>query len=191
VPTKDEDLAVLGAVTTDLAAALTAIEEYHWALATPCADWSLRDLVDHVIGGNWYTSQILAGDASEDALTATIARFGGEPVSGATAVESAIDQLEAFSSPGALDRWWDHVAGELTGRQILGLRLHDLIVHTWDINQTRWPPALIPKSLADWGLRELERPGSLMSKHFEISPAASDRPAPVDAASRYLRSFGR
>lgn len=189
--TDDADLEALQTATRDLASALAGVGESDWGLSTPCADWSLRDLVDHVAGGNWYTIRILAGDTSEDALAAAMASFGGEPPSAATAVQSAVDQFEAFESAEALDNSWNHVAGELPGRQILRLRLHDVIVHTWDINEARRPPASIPKSLAEWGLGELENPGSLMSQHFNIPPAPGGRPLSDDASAVYLRAFGR
>lgn len=189
--TDDVDLDVLRTATTGLADAMADVEDGDWELPTPCADWSFRDLVDHVTGGNWYSARVLAGETSEDALAATMARFGGEPISAATAVESAFDQLRAFERAGVLDKTWKHVAGELPGRQILRLRLHDVIVHTWDINEARRPPASIPTSLAEWGLSELESPDSLMSKHFAIPAAPGGRPPPNDAASAYLRAFGR
>jgi uncharacterized protein (TIGR03086 family) len=191
VTTGDADLAALETVTDVLADALTDIDHAEWAMPTPCAEWTLRHLVDHVTGGNWYSVRILAGDTSDDALAATMARFGDEPVSAAAAINSAFDQRSAFERAGVLDRTWQHVAGELSGRQILRLRLHDLIVHSWDINEARRPPSSIPTSLAEWGLGELAEPGSLMSRHFDIPPAPNDGPPPGDASSAYLRAFGR
>lgn len=189
--TDDADLAALEKVTADLVDALTGINDSQGALPTPCTEWNLADLVDHVTGGNWYTVRVLAGDTSDTALAATMARFGYGPVSSSAAIRSATDQLEAFKSAEALNRSWHHVAGELAGRQILRLRVHDLIVHTWDINEARQPPASVPTKLAEWGLRELQDADSLMSKHFEIPDASGDRLPTDDPASAYLCAFGR
>lgn len=189
--TDDADLDALRTATNGLVDAVTSIEDGHWVLPTPCEAWSLRDLVDHVVGGNWYTVRVLSGQQSDDALAATMAMFEGDPVSADATVDSARDQLKAFGTEGSLERSWSHVSGELPGREMLRLRLHDLIVHTWDIDQTHRPPASVPRSLADWGLNELAGPGSLMSKHFDIPAAPGARPAVTDPALAYLQAFGR
>ena len=187
----DTDRSVLEKVTIGLVDALNRIDEGQRSLPTPCAEWNLADLIDHVTGGNWYTIRVLAGDASADALTAAMAKFDNGSASIPAAVQSATDQLEAFSGAGVLDRSLEHVAGELSGRQILRLRVHDLIVHTWDINESIQPPASIPAELADWGLRELQDPDSPMAKHFGIPDSTGSQPPCSDAASEYLHAFGR
>lgn len=93
-------------------------------------------LVDHVTGGEWFTVMILAGARAEDAMAATMKRFGDNSVMSETAIDSLNDQLVALHRSEAPDRTWNHVAGQLTGRQILRLRLHDLIVHSWDVEET-------------------------------------------------------
>lgn len=187
----DADLAALEKVTADLVDALSGIEEGQGALPTPCTEWNLADLVDHVTGGNWFTVRVLAGDTSHEALATTMARFGDGSVSGSVAIGAATDQLEAFKHAEALDRSWHHVAGELPGRHILRLRVHDLIVHTWDINETRRPPAFVPAELAEWGLGELQDADSLASKHFGVPDVTKSRPPADHVGSAYLGAFGR
>lgn len=192
MPTTDDvDLAALDLATADLVDALTTIDDGDETLPTPCKEWNLADLVDHLTGGNWYTIRVLGGASSDDALAATMADFAEGSVTIANATRSAIDQREAFHGPGALEQTWDHVAGALTGRQMLRLRLHDLIVHTWDLNETCRPPAAIPEALAGWGQRELQNPESLMSKHFGLPPIDTDQAPPVGAVAAYQRVFGR
>ena len=184
------DLAALTSTTDQLSTALDSIEDHHWSLATPCTDWDVAALVDHVTGGNWFTIRILAGNSADEAMADTMKQFGGNGVTREEAVSSVNDQLIAFSQPGVLDRHWNHVAGDLTGAQVLRLRLHDLIIHTWDIEQTLDPPAALPSALVRWGLGELADDESLTSKHFELAstpgPDASRDPGAV-----YLSSFGR
>lgn len=187
----DDDLTALRAMTSELVDALTGAAGVDGARSTPCDEWTLADLVDHVTGGNWYTIRVLAGDSSDEALAAAMARFGDGSASASAAVRSTIDQLGAFEQAGVLDRSWPHVAGELPGRQLLRLRLHDLIVHTWDLNETCRPPASVPAALADWGRRELATPGSLMARHFDIPPVAGDRPVGDTSSATYLHHFGR
>ncbi|MGI9615084.1 MAG: maleylpyruvate isomerase N-terminal domain-containing protein [Acidimicrobiales bacterium] len=189
----DVDLAALGSLSSRLAGVLGTIEDRHWAMATPCADWDFVALVDHVTGGNWFTSQILDGRSAEDAMNNTIELFGDTNATKEQAVSSVSGQLSAFRQAGALERTCHHAAGDLTGRQVLRLRLHDLIVHSWDIDHTLDPPASIPTDLVRWGLDELADNDSLTSKHFDLAtvPIPEGADDDEDAEAAYLRCFGR
>ena len=187
--TADTDLAALDTVTANLADSLASIEEHHGALATPCSDWDLTALVDHVTGGNWFTVAILSGDRAEDAMSATIEKFGGNSASIAAAAEALKEQLDAFHRPEVLDRTWNHVAGDLNGRQILRLRLHDLIVHSWDVEETLRPGVDLDGGLVRWGLDDLARRGSSAAEHFDLVDSSARLVS--GGATAYLRLFGR
>jgi uncharacterized protein (TIGR03086 family) len=144
---QDPDLDALTSLSAHLSAALAAIEDHQLTLATPCSDWDLAALVDHVTGGNWFTAEMFGGQTADKAMTNTLEQFGGGTASIAEATSSVNEQAAAFSEPGVLDQTWRHVAGDLTGRQILRLRIHDLIVHTWDIKQTLDPPSALPTGI--------------------------------------------
>ncbi len=185
----NSDLDALATVTAYLSDRLGTIADEQWVLPTPCADWDLRDLVDHVAGGNWFTLAVLAGATADDALAEAMQQFAGGSPTAQQATESASEQLGAFRTPNVLLRTWQHVAGDLTGSEILRLRLHDLIVHAWDIDQSLEPPAELPEELALWGLAELGSANSLAAKHFGIDGARHgeiDRPT-----AAYLDAFGR
>jgi uncharacterized protein (TIGR03083 family) len=46
---------------------LRAVEPGEWSLETPCEGWTVRDLVNHVVGGNRMAVALLAGSSREDA----------------------------------------------------------------------------------------------------------------------------
>ncbi len=186
----DLELAAVEIVSDKLSDALRSIADDQWGLATPCVEWDLSALVDHVTGGNWFTSRIFGGLSSDEAMTHTVKQFRGGSVTSEQATSSVTDQLAVFGRPGVLDRTWSHVVGDLTGRQILRLRLHDLIIHTWDIEQTLDPPAALPEHLLRWGLEELANNGSLTAKHFELGSVPMSETV-ENAATAYLRKFGR
>jgi len=187
---EDDDVSALQAVTRNLMESVASIEIEQWTLATPCSDWDLTALVDHVTGGNWFTVAILAGDRAEDAMRATMERFGGGSATSEAVIRSLENQVAAFLEPGALDRTWSHMAGSLVGRQILRLRLHDLIVHSWDIEVTLRPGAALSDGLVRWGLDELAHDESLTAGHFEVVHRPGLRSA-EDKASGYREVFGR
>lgn len=186
----DVDVDALETVTRNLAASVASIALNQWSLATPCSDWNLTALIDHITGGNWFTVAILSGERAEDAMTATMERFGDRSVSSEAAIQSLNDQVVAFLRPEVLDRAWNHVAGDLSGRQILRLRLHDLIVHSWDVEDTLRPGATLPDDLLQWGLDELVHDDSLTAQHFDLVNVPVLR-SPNDGPTSYLEAFGR
>lgn len=125
-----------------------------------------------------------------------INRFNATRATVELAASSVDDQLAAFRQPDVLDRTWNHLVGPLNGREILHLRLHDLIVHSWDIAEALDARAALPESLVRWGLQELSSDESTASTHFQLQTVA--RPDPIgdpetieDAAATYLSRFGR
>lgn len=188
--TDDPDLAALQTVTSRLTEAVASIELHHWNSETPCGDWDLTALVDHITGGNWFTVAILAGELAGDAMAATMERFGGESATIEAAILSLGEQVAAFHRPEVLDQSWSHVAGDISGRQILRLRLHDLIVHSWDVEETLSPGANLPDDLVRWGLGELVDDDSLTAQHFDLVNALSLRSC-NNSGFAYLEAFGR
>lgn len=187
--TADPDIAALSTVTEFLMEQLASIEEEQWSVATPCDDWDLRALVDHVAGGNWFTLAVLSGATADDSLDRARGQFAGGSPTARQAAVSASEQFETFRAPGVLGRTWHHVAGDLTGGEILRLRLHDLIVHTWDISQSLESAAELPGEVVLWGLAEIKSEESLAIRHFDVDPSqlsAADR-----SAISYLRLFDR
>lgn len=181
-----DDLAVLDLVSDAFISACRPVRDDQLGGETPCSEWNVTDLLDHVTGGNRFTVGILRGDSADDALTAAVASFqdGHDPV--AASADSTRLQRAAFHEVGALDRICDHVAGAIHGRHVLRLRLHDLIIHTWDLDEAIDPPAVIPEELVRWSIAELADPQSLTAQHMM---GGLDRPP--RSAEELLTVWGR
>jgi uncharacterized protein (TIGR03086 family) len=76
---------------------------------------------------------VLSGSTARDALGVVMgaAVLGDDPV--AAYDDVAARQREAFRAAGALAAVIDHLAGSITGRQFLELRVFDVTVHAWDL----------------------------------------------------------
>ncbi|MEZ5225508.1 MAG: maleylpyruvate isomerase N-terminal domain-containing protein [Acidimicrobiales bacterium] len=74
--TLDPDLAALEHASERFADAVRTIDLGDWQRPTPCEEWDVQALVDHVVGGNWFTTLILGGHAADEAMQQTMARFG-------------------------------------------------------------------------------------------------------------------
>jgi uncharacterized protein (TIGR03086 family) len=127
-----EPLALLRRASDFYGRHLVAVTEEQWSMPSICDDWTVKDLADHVLGGNRFALGMLAGlDPAAAFDAALVDGFDGDPVIAYRASVQA--QLEAFEAPGALDVVVHHPAGDLGAREFLGFRLGDLLLHGWDL----------------------------------------------------------
>jgi len=110
---------------------LREVDPEEFDRGTPCDHWTVHDLVEHVIRGNWMGARLLAGATTEEALAPVGGDDQHDPV--ARFVDSARVQLVAFAETGALERVCHHPVGDISGAQLLGFRIGDLTLHTWDL----------------------------------------------------------
>ena len=182
------DRAILARVSSDFETLCRSIGEDQWSLSTPCTEWNLEDVVDHVTGGNRFTILVLNGATAEEAMAETVTSFDESHEPRTAALESIKAQLLAFDKPDVLDLMCNHVAGELTGREVLRIRLHELIIHTWDIAEAVKPPASIRDGYVAWSFAEITSPTSNTSELFALDASALKAERSETAL---LAAFGR
>lgn len=97
--------------------------------ATPCGDWNVRDLLNHIIGGCVSYAAGAAGRRVEisDGTNHVADDHVGSYERAARAA------LDAFSAPGALERNFSLPTGDTPGALALGLALAEAAVHGWDL----------------------------------------------------------
>jgi uncharacterized protein (TIGR03086 family) len=172
--------ALLGRATDEFARRLSGIGPGQWATATPCTDWTVRDLVDHVTGGNRFAVALLDGDSLEDAFLAALAPGFGDDVAGDFA-DAAAAQLDAFAAPGALGRICHHPRGDVPGSVFLGMRVGDLTLHAWDLARALGMDERLDDDLvaASWACYQHAAPETATAGWFGEGPSgllADDAP---------------
>ncbi len=185
-----QDLGALSTVSAWFVETCASITDDQWGLPTPCTDWTLEHLVDHVTGGNRFTVDILRGTDGDDALAAATSSFTPDHQVRSSAISSTEHQLQAFNSAEALDRLCSHLGAQLTGRQVLHIRIHELIIHTWDMAQAISPQTTIPQGLVTWAVAELVRSDSITIERFGIGPH-EEPTGTLTAHDALLDTFGR
>jgi uncharacterized protein (TIGR03086 family) len=101
---------------------------------TPCSEWNVRQLVEHMTGVNWAFAGAAGGQRPEGGSSDHGAGAGssGEDVAGAYAA-SARAALAAWRAPGMLERTLTLPFGQMPGAQAIGFNIGDQLVHTWDL----------------------------------------------------------
>lgn len=163
------DYQALQLITNQLQTVLAAISDEDWARSTPCTEWNVGEVVDHVTGGNWFTLELFSGKTADEAMEATKSQFSQSYDRSTAATSSLEDQLDFFSDRDLTGIVVHHIGEDISGVAALRTRIHELVIHTWDIESGLGSPATIGPELVRWCLAELGQPDSRMARLFDVS----------------------
>lgn len=149
---------------------------------TPCSEWDVQALIDHVIVGNQRVVERAGGQVAPlpEGLRAALS-------------VSAKAAQEIFAEPQGLSRTYPLPIGEISGSAFLEIRTSDLLVHAWDLaiatgQATDLDPELAEYVLA-FSMEMMRRPGLRGDgrPYGEEQPCDDER----SAADRVAAFFGR
>ena len=162
-----------------------------WTAPTPCVDWNVSQLLNHVANGNAVFAGLAAGTRPAGPVTPeerAVDRLGDDPAEGFRATGTAMH--DAFLTAGFLDNKVDTpMLGPQEGRTIVHMRINELLIHGWDLARATGQPADLPEDLAEgalmlWQTRLAGRPREGMP--FDApQPVAGDAPA-IDRLAAFL-----
>jgi uncharacterized protein (TIGR03086 family) len=163
------------------AGVLVTVTPAQLSLPSPCADWDVRGVIDHVLGGNQLV-QKRAG-RTPPALP--------EDLVAAHAL-SARGAQETFAAPDGLTRMFELPFGPVSGARFIGFRTIDLLIHAWDIAKATGQSTDLDHELCDYARPAAEE---RMGPHFrgEGRPFGPEQPCPPDCspADRLAAYLGR
>ena len=155
-------LDALAAATDHFDRVLAQVPDDAWDRVTPCPDWTVREVADHVTGGNRWAVLLLDGVEGREALaTVRAGTFGPDRLADYRASVAA--QHAAFAAPDALDREVEHVVGRISARQFLGMRLTDNVLHSWDLARGAGLDDTLPEPLVHELISQLEPVADMMA----------------------------
>jgi uncharacterized protein (TIGR03086 family) len=143
-----EQIELLELAAATFADRLALVGDDQWDAPTPCEGWNARDLVHHVVGGNAMAVALLDGVSTEDA----IAVFTGTNLADDVAAEyaaGAAAQTAALRGDRALGTVVHHPMGDLPGGVLLGFRIGDLTIHSWDLARAIGAEETLPEPLVE------------------------------------------
>jgi uncharacterized protein (TIGR03086 family) len=186
----DVDLPLVHARALDATDRLIhGIGEDQWAIESVCDGWTVRQLVNHIVTGNWWVPELMGGHTIEevgDRLDGDV--LGDDPA--AEYAASAAAAAAAFEAPGAMDGPALVSYGPVPGSVYCGHRFMDVLVHGWDVAASTGQDTTLDPDLVDacWAvvepqLEQLVDSGAFGTDH-EIPEGASPQ-------TRLLAALGR
>lgn len=128
-----DNVTALPLANEQFAAVLATVTPAHLELVTPCEGWTVTDLLSHVVGGTTMAAAIVRGASRDEAIAVLgSTALSEDPM---TQFRATTDDLAAaIAEPGALERTVAHPAMDMPAAQLLGFRVGDLLVHSWDLS---------------------------------------------------------
>jgi uncharacterized protein (TIGR03086 family) len=173
----------------EFGARVHAVRDDQWDASTPCSEWDVRTLVNHLVSENRWAPPLFEGltiDEVGDQFEGDL--LGEDPK--AAWDDSADEAVAAVGDDGALERTVHLSFGDLPGREYAMQLFADTLIHGWDLARAigadeRLEPELVD-ACATWftGVEEAYRGAGAIAPRPELPPDA-------DAQARLLAMFGR
>ena len=177
----------LSYILPTLSATVDRIEVEQLNDSTPCSDFTVHDVLDHMIVLGASFTYWFRGEDAPDLEAPSIS----DRVPAAEFREVMEDLLEAVKSPGAMDRTISAPMGEMAGSVFARLVAFDGLVHGWDLAsstglQFDLPPVVVDSvdGFARGAVTDDMRDGDTFKE-------ATTPPADADAMARLVAFSGR
>jgi uncharacterized protein (TIGR03086 family) len=177
------DLDRRAAVGTAALVGATSPDQY--AAPTPCTDWTVRDLLAHLIAGNMKYVEI--GRGKEWARGAPDVVLDDDP--GGMYRRTMDAMLEAWEQPGALDRETALPVGRGRAEAALYLHLGETLVHGWDLARATGQPSPWDEEVVEGSLTQFRSwlpPQRPPGSPYGDATALGEHAAPIDRLAAYL-----
>ncbi|MFE6740919.1 TIGR03086 family metal-binding protein [Streptomyces tubercidicus] len=186
----DEILRTHGEALALFGTRVHAVREDQWDGPTPCTEWSVRALVNHLTAEQLWVPRLVRDRAS---ITDIGSEYDGDVLGDDPAGawdRAAVAAVAAFTERGALDRTVQLSYGSNPAAAYCTQMMADAVVHTWDLSRAIGADERLPGDLATAALREVEPYAPGLSASGLFAPAV-EPPADADALTRLLCLLGR
>ncbi|MFI5747702.1 TIGR03086 family metal-binding protein [Streptomyces sp. NPDC051644] len=166
------------------------VRDDQWSAPTPCTEWTVRDLVTHLVSEQLWVPPLLTegrtvaevGDAFDGDV------LGDDPV--AVWDRAADGARQAFEAPGALERTVNLSYGNSAADAYCAQMVADAVVHAWDLSRAIGADERLPAPLVAFTRREVGPYAKDLSQSGLFAPPV-ETPADADPQTELLALLGR
>jgi uncharacterized protein (TIGR03086 family) len=166
------------------------VRDDQWEAATPCTDWTVRDLVNHLVSEQLWVPALVRDGATVEAVGDT---FDGDLLSSDPAASwdtAAHASRTAFAAPGALERTVHLSYGDTVASSYCAQTVTDLTVHAWDLSRAIGADERLPDDLLKFTVREITPYAADLAK-TGLFAAPVEPPPGADVQTKLLCLLGR
>jgi len=162
------------------------------AAPTPCSEWDVRDLLNHVIGTLWLSTALFSGQ--EPRYPMAPGGLPGTDLAGddpaAAYADAAAAALAAAGTGDTLTRMHVTPLGEMPGPVLSGFTTLDVLMHGWDLARATGQPADLETAVAEHVLDFAHQALPAENRAGRIAPALPV-PAGAPVTDRLAGFLGR
>jgi uncharacterized protein (TIGR03086 family) len=168
---------------------LNAVRAGQWHDSTPCTEWDLKQVANHIIGENLWAAELFPGKTIADVGKRLDGDLAGDDPAAAYAASVGAASA-AVSAPGAMQATCHLSFGDFSGSDYAAQLMLDTLIHGWDVakasgQDTRLDPDLVAACLPV--ATELSTQFRSAGVFGEDLPVSAD----ADAQTRLLAMLGR
>ena len=111
---------------------VAGVRDDQWEQTSDCEGWTVRELVNHIVTGNYWAAELGSGltiEAVGDRLDGDV--LGTDPLRAYD--DSALIAAAVFRAPGAMEAPCAVSYGPVPGEVYCGHRFLDVLIHGWDV----------------------------------------------------------
>jgi uncharacterized protein (TIGR03086 family) len=153
--------------------------------ATPCAEFDLRELLNHMIGNLGLLATAARGDKAERPEGD---QFETDP--GSAYAERRDVLLSAMGAADVFDRDWELPFGTLAGSLMANVAFVEHLTHGWDVAKASAQDTTLPVDLVDESMEAATAMGDMLRMPGVCGPPV-DVPAGASAQDKFIAFMGR
>jgi len=165
------------------------VEDDQWSNTTPCTDWDVRDLVNHVISEDKWVVPLLAGQTIEEVGDRYDGDLLGDDPQGSWK-ETRSDVIEATSDDAVLGRTVSLSRGPTSADIYLKEVAADNVIHAWDLAMGTAGDSSMDPELAEFAY-EFYKPQAELWRQFGAFGAEVPVSMDADRPTKLLGMVGR
>ena len=166
-----------------------AVRDDQWHDQTPCTEWDVRMLVNHLVSENSWMPPLFAGKTIDDVGDALDGDLLGDDPVGAWR-RAARGASEAVQSPGAMERTVHLSFGDFPGEEYTTEVFTDLVIHGWDLARAIGADERIDAALLEATFQKIQPMIEAFKASGMYGPDVQPPPG-ADLQTRLLALVGR